>query len=214
MAAAVGCSSGPKSTKGGGGDTTPKPATGQKTIEQHMKELHEGADCDKQPTRVWCLAADGWAKGTAAPFPEGPHVMLGVSVTLLDDEPADSELDTTVALDVLASEGKGAALKGTIGDAEIAAADQQAMIKELAAVFKGKQDLAHLPDAVVDFLKPLPATAAHPFVKGAHGWTLEGAALATEIRKVGDYWVATETSASDPYGVMVLIFTDKLSAAK
>ena len=40
-------------------------------------------------------------------------------------------------------------------DVDVKGEDQVATIKELGAVFKGKQPEAHLPDAVVDFVRPI-----------------------------------------------------------
>lgn len=193
---------------------TPPAAAGPHAAQ--LADLAKAANCDDpaSPMRVWCIAATGWATGTAAALPEGDATMPGLTVELEDGKPVGSALTDKVTFSALAlhpADGKEMA-KITMVKPEN---DQEAKmtmeaVAALALVFKGKAPTAKLPAELGGYLATLPAKADYELTRGDHGWGWKGASTA-ELRKVGDNWVAIETPSKGATGIWVTIFTDKVA---
>ncbi len=181
-----------------------------------LAELAKAANCDDpaSPMRVWCIAATGWASGTAAALPDGDATMPGLTVELEDAKPVGDALTNKVTFSALAlhaADGKQMA-KITMVKPENDQEAQMTMeaVAALALVFKGKAPAAKLPPALAGYLSTLPAKADYELTRGDHGWSWTGASTA-ELRKVGENWVAIETPTEGATGIWVTIFTDKVA---
>jgi hypothetical protein len=209
---------GPKATPEPEEPTPPPPKTsGAELTAKMLGQLKTTVGCPSAtaPLRVWCIAADGWATGTAAPFPDGEHVYAGLSAGLIEDESIEDGLTGNVFFAVLGvkNDAAGGKAKGLITDINPKGVDEQHMVAEATAeiteVLKGKRDAAKLPQPLMEWIQQVPPSADHALIQDANGWRLEGAARA-EIRKVGDYWVALEQPTEGPPGLFVSIFTDRI----
>jgi len=181
-----------------------------------LAELAKAANCDDpaSPMRVWCIAATGWATGTAAALPDGDATLPGLTVELEDGKPVGDALTNKVTFSALAlhpADGKEMA-KITMVKPENDQEAQMTMeaVAALALVFKGKAPAAKLPQGLAGYLSTLPAKADYELTKGDHGWGWTGASTA-ELRKVGENWVAIETPTKGATGIWVTLFTDKVA---
>jgi hypothetical protein len=200
---------GPKGGGAAGGNGTTPLEPGRKSVADHLAAV-EAYACDGQtPPRIWCVAAKGWGSAAPAAAP-ADGLWAGVAVGLVDEEPAEEMIETNVAFTALGIQGG----KARIVDLQPRdAAESEALsvaIGELAAVFKGKQARAKLDPDLLEYLRKLPPIADRTLVKGERGWTLEGASVPTELRKVGDWWVAVMVIQQEPYGIYLAVFTDRI----
>lgn len=181
-----------------------------------LRELGAAARCRSQrsPHRVWCIPADGYAGGTAAPIPAGEHSLLGLTIELESGRPVARALTERVSLASLALRSDGARVAGRIQSITPSnpgeARELGEAVAAIALVFKGLSPRATVSPGLVSYLGSLPARASYPVTAGARGWTIEGASTA-ELRRVGDHWVAIETPRSGR-GIFVSVFTDRFGA--
>ncbi len=180
-----------------------------------LAALAKAARCDDpaSPMRVWCIAATGWATGTAAALPAGDAALPGLTVELEDGKPVGDALINAVTFSALAlhADGDKEMAKITMVKPENDEESKMTMqaVMAVTMVFKGKAATATLPPALAAYLSTLPAKADYELNKGDHGWSWSGASTA-ELRKVGDNWVAIETPTEGATGIWVTIFTDKV----
>lgn len=192
----------------------PPRTSGAELITKILGQVHDSAGCPSEtaPHRVWCIAADGWATGTAADLPSGSHLFVGLSAGFIEDESIEDGLTGNVFFAAFGMRNEGKPT-GLITDVNPKGVDEQAMVKDAVAevteVFKGKQPKARLAKPLHDWISEIPPAANHALIREATGWRLEGRARA-ELRKVGDYWVALELPTEGPPGLFVSIFTDKI----
>lgn len=180
-----------------------------------LADLHVAASCDdaKSPLRLWCIAADGWATGTAGKLPMG-KVLLGITIERQVGGPTPWDLlaDPTIRLVALVVRHDGAANELRLIDITPSNdAEKQAIaltIGNLAAQFKGKGGTVKVSKDLAAYLKGELKKSGHFATKGATGWTWPADADG-ELRKVGKFWVAIETPKTGPDGRFVTILTEK-----
>lgn len=183
-----------------------------------LGELSTAARCTEKasPFRPWCVAADGWATGTAAKLPVG-KVLVGITIrrTVGAAGPWDLAADPSIGLAALVVRRDGPALELRITDIKPTQDDEQPQIAEalfnVSAVLKGKGSTAKLSKHLGAYLKSLGKKSGHFATKGATGWTWSaGKDMPTgELRKVGKFWVAIETPTTGADGRFITILTEK-----
>jgi hypothetical protein len=182
-----------------------------------LAELHAAASCPSTDGayRVWCIPADGWAKGTPAAISDGTRGLLGLTIALSKKGAAKDEMVSDVSLSVLAIKADKGKVLAKITSIKPTSDDETKMVAEavaeLAVLYKGKSDKAQVSKDLADYVGQLAAAASYPVTKGKTGWTFSGESDAAELRQVGDYWIAVETPPADD-GIFVSIFTDKYAA--
>lgn len=173
-----------------------------------LAELHGAAGCDDKaaPHRAWCVAADGWVRGTAAKLPMG-KVLLGIRVQRpaaatgpwdLAAEPIGL-VALTVWHDGPANELRLTAL--TPPRAAAAAAD-------VAAVLAGAKRSVKVTADLRTTLKALAKKNGARASKGTSGWLWMGD-NGSELRKVGKHWVIIEGPADGSDDRSITILTDQ-----
>jgi hypothetical protein len=202
--------------------TTPEPAATPTappvSRDERIKELLDGvnkaADCANPESnfKSWCLAAQGWATGTAAELPLGGSALLGLTVTLGTDEPIPTVLADGVSVSILAVRNEnGSPPTAQISTINPSTSEEANALKEamfnLGLVLKGKAEGALVAGELIDFAGTLPGAASNPLKQSERGWSFENPE-AVEIRRVGDMWVAAQ---SDPDGsakkIRLILFT-------
>jgi hypothetical protein len=193
---------------------SPKPSADKPTTDAPdgnaaaLEALGKAAGCPSKdgPHGEFCIAANDWASGTAAPLPAG--FMLGESVFVAKSPAIDFDKVELVALLVREDGGKQL---GTITriipenkDEEAASA---ANLGGLHALFGGKGDGIKIPTDLFDFLKVTLSKAKDEITKDAKGWKIT-AKRTTEIRLVKQVWVALEVDAD---GTWVGLLTPNVS---
>jgi hypothetical protein len=179
-----------------------------------LAQVHDALGCPKSThaERAFCAAADGWASGEAAPLPDAPSLLVGLSVSLPENDPVDKALEQTVRFAALGVRG-GATPLARVASMDASNADEQKLIDTaLAAIhafFAGEAKEVTLPKDLAEYLADLPS-AGYKVTKGAHGWTWKSGATSAELRKVGDAWVAIEVPQKGDRGLFVSVFTPKL----
>jgi hypothetical protein len=176
-----------------------------------LTQVHDALGCPQSKAPL-CIAADGWAKGEAAPLPASPSLLVGLSVSLAEADPVDKALEQTLRFSALGVRGGDKPL-ARIAGMEPSNPDEQKAIDQATAqvnaVFHGESAAAQLPKPLVDYLADLPS-AGYALSKGAHGWTFKSGATSAELRKAGDYWIAVEVPQQGDRGIFVSVFTSKL----
>jgi hypothetical protein len=157
--------------------------------------------------RVWCIAADGWAAGSAPDLPGGDRVLVGVSIGLMRELPDRDLLGTEVMLAALAlREGKG-----LITDVPPESAAEKrllaAAIGSVGAALRGERERPELAPALARYLATLPAEATYALVREEGAWRMRGKADA-RLRRVGRAWVAVELPGEGPEGIFVSLFLE------
>jgi hypothetical protein len=181
-----------------------------------LADLAAAAKCSdaKSVWRPWCIATDGWSKGTAAALPAGKSTLLGLTIVLENGKPAADALSNQVSLSALALRTDGKQVFAQITNVKPSNPEEEKMTAEavfnLAAVMKDKAPKAKVDKGLLGYLQTLPDAAKYVATQGKTGWTWEGASSA-ELRKVGNYWVAIETPKAKN-GVWISIFTDRVEA--
>ena len=181
-----------------------------------LAELAKAVGCpsDSAPQRVWCVATDGWAKGTAAALADGDHVLLGLTIELQQGKSVDDAIQKKVSVSALALRVKKGKVLARLTNVMPESAAEEQMVGEavfgLAAYFKRRAETATAPKDLYDYVQTLPPKADHAAKPGKLGWTFSGASAA-ELRRVGDDWVVIEVPAKKD-GVWVTIFTEKLAS--
>ncbi|MBN1773977.1 MAG: hypothetical protein JXB32_22145 [Deltaproteobacteria bacterium] len=200
---------------------TPTPAPtledAAERIAARLGELATAAQCARpdSSSRNWCVAAQGWATGTAAELPVGGSALLGLSLTLDARHAAAAAILEPAVVSVLALRNEGGtatAQTSTItptNAAEGSALTQAAF--NLALVFKGQVESAEVPAPLVEFIGSLPAVASNPAVAGGRGWRFDNPEP-VELRRVGNDWVAVQLLPDDPEGLVLTTFTDRFVA--
>ncbi len=180
-----------------------------------LSDLHVAAQCDdrRSPRRHWCVAADGWATGTPAPLPIG-KVLVGLTFTreVATIAPIDFAGEDTYRFATLTLRRVGDNVEAKLAGVDPGDDDDKRMLKaaaaKLTAVFQGKTKVARLPRALSEFTKSGADRPGHVITKGASGWTWT-AGSATELRKVGKYWVVIETSVSGRDTRFITVLTEQ-----
>jgi hypothetical protein len=177
-----------------------------------LKKLHDAAcSSPASPHRLWCLA-DGYATAPAGELPGGEKAVVGLSIGLSEDFPAEQSLSNNVSLSALGISG-GGSRKAWISSIKPNTPGEQKDVGEavfnVAAVLKDKAAPASLAPTLFNYVRSLPGKAKYPLARGKKGWVIQGPAAA-DVRRVGAYWVAVELPAARPIkGVYLSIFTDK-----
>ena len=211
---------GPKAADGGGA-VEPTPVGGGDTVRtdaqmttELLAQVGDALGCPRSssPQRVWCIAADGWAKGEAAELPASPALLVGLSLSLPEEDPVDKALEQTVHFAALGVRGGDKPL-ARIASMQASNADEEKLlggaIDSVSAVFKAERESVALPKELADYLSDLPG-AGYAVQKGAAGWTWKSGASTAELRKSGPYWIAVEVPQKGDRGIFVSIFTSKL----
>ena len=180
-----------------------------------LADLHTAAACDqpRSPLRHWCLAADGWATGTPAALPTG-KVLIGVTLTreVASVAPLDVRDEAISRFVTLTLRRNGADVEAKLAGIDPGDDSDRRMLRDattkLLAVLQGKSKVARLPRDLDAFTKSGADREGHAVTKGPRGWTWT-AGSATELRKVGKYWVAIETSISGRDTRFITILTEK-----
>jgi len=178
-----------------------------------LASLHSGAECQNKssPWRVWCIAADGWAKARPAPLPKG-KALVGLTIELIDGGDTVGALRDAVSLSALAFKVDGKATFAKITQIKPTSRDEEksvlAAVGGVTMVLKGKARGAKLPADLLAYVGGLGADATYAVARAPKGWTWKGASVA-ELRKVGTAWVAIEIPDKHN-GLFVTVFTDKL----
>ena len=183
-----------------------------------LDELSTAARCTEKasPFRPWCIAADGWATGTAAKLPVG-KVLVGITIrrTLAATAPWDLSTDATIGFAALVVRRDGPALELRVTDINPTKDDEKPQIASALAnvstVLKGKGSTVKVPPPLAAYLKSLSKKSGHFATKGAAGWTWNAGKDMPlgELRKVGKYWVAIETPTTGADGRFISVFTEK-----
>lgn len=179
-----------------------------------MTKLHTAVGCPSTtaPQRVWCIAS-GFATGTAAPLP-AKGAMVGLTIGLSEDFPAEQSLARNVELSAVAFSSVGTtSLQGWLTSIKPKTPQEQAdvgaAVMSAGAFFKEKAPSIVLAPTMFAYVKGLPEGAKYPVAKGKQGWIIQSRAE-SDVRKVGNYWVAVEVPPARPLrGIYVSIFTDK-----
>jgi hypothetical protein len=182
-----------------------------------LGDLAVAAKCDdpKSLQRPWCIAATGWAGGTAAKLPVG-KVLLGFTVERKASATGAWDLngDPSIHLVALAVRRDGAALELRLTAITPSNDEEKTMMAEaiigLAGVFK-KGGAAKVPKDLATYARSLGKKSGFFATKGTKGWTWSGGndMPTGELRKVGKYWVAIETPTTGEDGRFITILTDK-----
>ena len=178
-----------------------------------LASLHSAADCKNKRSlwRVWCVAADGWARGKAGPMPRG-KVLVGLTVELVDGGDAVGALHESVSLSALAFKVDGKDTLAKITKIKPTSPDEDKAVMRavggVTMVLKGKAKSAKLSADLLAYVRGLADGASYAVTRTPHGWTWKGASLA-ELRRVGTAWVAIEIP-DRRNGLFVTVFTDKL----
>jgi hypothetical protein len=218
IVAACGGSSSP-ATGGGGGAAEPGGGgdgvrTDAQLADELLSQVGDALGCPKSSSeqRAWCIAADGWARGQAGELPADPSLLVGLSLSLPEDDPVDKALEQTVHFAALGVRG-GAQPLARIASMQPSDADEQKLLDPavagVTAVFKGESDAVALPKELRDYLADLPS-AGYSARKGERGWTWKSGSTHAELRKAGTYWIAVEWPEKGDRGIFVSIFTSKL----
>jgi hypothetical protein len=176
-----------------------------------FQDLGSAAKCTDpaSPLRAWCIAAD-FRKGVAAPLPK--RNLIGISLNVPAGVDVTTALRGGVTLAALAITRDGKVAKLTLTDVAPKTDDEgtarDAALAMTTLLFNGEAKKTYLPAAVVKHLEAL--SGKYEAAKGATGWTWQGAA-ASELRKVGAYWVLVERA---PKGMYATILTDQWTTAK
>ncbi len=180
-----------------------------------LRELSSAAQCDKPRSvfRAWCPASlSRWKTGTAADLGRGERVLIGVTVVLRKGKSVRDALSNKVSVSALAIRHVGKKRFGLIATVTPNNKSERKMLAEaafeLALVLKGASNSAKLDKNLYGYLVSLPKAAKYPLVKRHHGWFMN-ATSSTELRRVGQFWVAVERPSSGPKGIFVSVFTDK-----
>jgi hypothetical protein len=179
-----------------------------------LAQVHDALGCphSSHAERAFCAAADGWDKGEAAPLPATPSLLVGLSVSLPENDPVDKALEQTVRFAALGVRGGDGPLARIVSIDPSNPDEQKLVDAALAATHAFWNDGAAsiaLPKDLADYLADLPS-AGYKLTKGAHGWTWKSGATHAELRKVGDTWVAIEVPLKGDRGLFVSVFTPKL----
>jgi hypothetical protein len=184
-----------------------------KLVDTMIGRLRTVAKCGTPKEKIWCLAAAGWAGGTAPDWPKGNHVFLGVSVGLQRELPDDDLLSGEVTLSVLAvQDGKNALVTDVLPEDPAEKRLVGAAIEQVAGVLHGKAATAQIPPALLKYANSLPPTANHALAKAGTEWRFGGVSQAT-LRKAGPFWLVVEIPNDGPEGIYVGIYTDQVMAA-
>ena len=150
----------------------------------------------------FCIAKNGWGKGTAAALPDEPTLFVGHTVTTDPDEK-----QIYLARDVfLVTRKEGSDHKARIF---MPTPDKDYPSKSLSPVFEDRAYYASVRPDLLALGMSEARKAAYPLTKTSTGWALAGKCSA-EIRRVDKYWVAIEKDADE--GVIhVSILTDRVA---
>jgi hypothetical protein len=167
------------------------------------------------PHRVWCIA-DGYASAPAGELPGGTSSLVGLSIGLSDDFPAEQSLTNNVTFSAVGLNRTGSGAMGWISTVRPNSPGEQKDTAEaiagVSAIFKEKAPSVSLAPTLFNYVRSLGGKAKYPVAKGKKGWVIQSPAV-SELRRVGAYWVAVELPAARPIkGVYVSIFTDKYSS--
>ena len=190
----------------------PRPArmSDDAIIESMLARVGAAAGCPGSK-RVWCIAADGWARGIAPELPSGQQVLIGVSIGLERERADDELLATEVSLSALALRGAGETRQGLITDIppENPAEKRvvRAAVSSVGKVLKGQDDRVELAPSLQRFADGLAAQASYPLARGGDAWLMTGKANA-RIRKVGSVWVALEVPRDGPEGIFLSLYPE------
>ena len=127
-----------------------------------LKQVGDALGCPKsdKPERAFCVAAEGWAKGQAAELPASPSLLVGLSVSLPENDPVDKALEQTVRFAALGVRG-GAKPLARIASIDASTADEHKLVDPALAsahaVLDGEADAVALPKDLRDYLADLPA---------------------------------------------------------
>jgi hypothetical protein len=178
-----------------------------------LAKLHAAALCPSttSPQRVWCIV-DGYATGTAAPLPPRTS-LVGLTVGMSEDFPGEQSLARNVELAAVAFRGAGTGMQGWLTSIHPKTPQEQSDVGEAVlsagAFFKDKAPSIQLAPTMHAYVKGLPDGAKYNVAKGKQGWIIDSRAV-SDVRKVGNYWVAVEVPPARPLrGIYVSIFTDK-----
>ncbi len=191
-------------------------AADQEIVQRLTKKLTTAVGCPALTSvhRIWC-AVDGFAAGTRAPLPQG--AMVGLTVGLSEDFPAEQSLQRNVELSALGAKSSSAgpfawitSIKPkTPGESQSVGAG----VASAAAFFKQGSPEIRLDASLFGYVEGLPSAAKYPLQQAPSGWRIAGPAT-TELRKVGDVWVAIEVPPARPLrGIYVSILSPKYGKA-
>jgi hypothetical protein len=212
---------GPKSHEpagGGGGvgdDRVRKVAWDPELVAGLLEDLKKEVGCPSATSkhRLWCIAADGWEGGAAGELPAS-GLYVGLTLSLADGEPVGDWLETGVTFSALGVRADGGVHKARVAALVPSNQEEAELItpaaESVTAVLRAEAKEVTLPKDLVTYLADLPAAADYEMTRGEKGWTWTGAA-ATELRRVGDFWVAIEVPPDGPPGILVSIFTDRIA---
>lgn len=181
-----------------------------------LKKLNTAAcSSPSSPHRVWCIAGS-YEIAPAGELPSGETALVGLTIGLSDDFPAEQSLTNNVSLSSLGLKGSGGDRMGWISSIKPNSPGEQKDVGEavfnVSAVFKGSAPSAALPQTLYNYVRSLPGKAKYPVARGKKGWIIRSAAVA-DVRRIGAYWVSVELPAARPIkGIYLSIFTDKFGA--
>ncbi|MDQ3369521.1 MAG: hypothetical protein M3680_29180 [Myxococcota bacterium] len=170
-----------------------------------LGELRTAAKCEDKASvwRPWCTAA-AYETGTAGALPRG-KVLVGMTIELEQGKSAADALTTKVTFVALAISKDG---KVKLTDVKPTSdAERRSVAEAVAAttlVFKGTAKAAKLPADLAAHFATLRGT--YPAKRSGKAWAWTGAS-ASQLRKVGAFWVAIEIPKANN-GVFATVLTD------
>lgn len=220
-----GGSSGGGSSGGGADDKAPITqapaalgggAADQEIVQRLTKKLTTAVGCPALTSvhRIWC-SVDGFGAGTRAPLPQG--AMVGLTIGLSEDFPAEQSLQRNVELSALGATSRAAGPFAWITSIKPKSpAESQSVgagVASAAAFFKQGSPEIRLDASLFGYVEGLSASAKYPLQQAPSGWRIAGPAT-TELRKVGDVWVAIEVPPARPLrGIYVSILSPRYAKA-
>jgi hypothetical protein len=174
-------------------------------IAASLTRLRDAAKCTMKasPWRSWCPATD-FAKGTAPALPG--KTLVGMTVELEDGKDiAQEALVNRVTFVVLAIDKDG---KVKLTDVKPENDKEKVVVGEaimaVNQVFKAREKTAKLPKEIAAHVKSLKGAYATKKENGS--WTWTGTSV-SQLRKVGDVWIAIERPAAGN-GIWATVLTD------
>jgi hypothetical protein len=195
------------------GETPPPSATrlpDDAIVETMLERLGRAARCPES-RRVWCIAANGWAEGAAAPLPAATRVLVGISVGLERDRGEQDLLAVDVSLSALALRVDGERRFGLITDIPPENPAEQRLVRDavtsVGRVLKGDAERVELAPSLSRYAAGLGAQASYPLERTAGEWRMTGKSNA-RLRKIGGVWVAVEVPRAGPEGIFVSLYPE------
>ena len=178
-------------------------------INEHLARLKLGAECtDPASTyKVWCPAADGFAKGTAASIPSGETAMVGLTTFINSKGDPKADISRFSTVSTLAFNNPGSP-RGEVASINTSNPADKAQIDlvftDVVGVLKGSKSQVMMDQKLANYVASRPAADTYVMKETTRGWQMLGGSHAF-VRKVGDMWVVVETPRSHD-GMYVSMF--------